>query len=138
MDRVRWLLGIWSGSSSWVGAGGDVFAAWRGIDILVLLPLSLSISCLPGGTSTLGWVLRSIGWDCSGFAEEAGQKDLCTGWNDRGQRCGGGRCRDHRGWLQAGRESSWQQVACQLSRHHRRVYEDLSYLWKDSSLVLRI
>ena len=94
MDRARWLLGIWSGSSSWVGAGGDVFAARRGIDILVLLPLSLSISCLSGGTSTLGWVLRSTGWDWSDFAEEAGQKDLCTGWNDRGQRCGGGRCRD--------------------------------------------
>lgn len=138
VNRAKWLLGIWSGSSSWVGAGGDVFAARRGFDILVLLPLSLSISHLPGGTLTLGWVLRSIGWDWSDFAEEAGEKDLCTGWNDRGQRCGGSRCRGHRGWLQARHVSSWQQVACQLSRHHRRVYEDLSYLWKDSSLVQRV
>lgn len=33
---------------------------------------------------------------------------------------------------------SKQQPACQLSRHHRRVYEDLVYLWKDSSTVLRV
>lgn len=44
VDRAKWLLGIWSGSSSWVGAGGDVFAAWRGFDILVLPSLSLSLS----------------------------------------------------------------------------------------------
>lgn len=44
VDRVKWLLGIWSGSSSGVGAGGDVFAAQRGFDMLVLSSLSLSIS----------------------------------------------------------------------------------------------
>ena len=36
VDRAKWLLGIWSGSSSGVGAGGDVFAALRGFDIRVL------------------------------------------------------------------------------------------------------
>ena len=44
VDRAKWLLGIWSGSSSGVGAGGDVFAALRGFDIRVLPPLSLSLS----------------------------------------------------------------------------------------------
>lgn len=69
-----------------------MFAAQRGFDSM-LVPLFLSCQFpLPGGTSMPGWVLRSIGWDWSDSAEEARQKALCTGWNDRGQRCGGGRC----------------------------------------------